>query len=257
MQHNSMSDKHIFSLHSPHLQPEQNLVIGASITILDNDLWHRIFNVLHLKEGEACILFNAPLVVHLDLERSQKKGFISGKITDIRTTEQQQPLIHLFQGLLKREAMEDCAYVAAQMGVSTMTAIITSKVHRSKFDAKDKERVEKIMIAACEQSKQFVKPTIQETCSLQDALKNLIHQKNSYNFFCDPDGASFFDCLQKVTSSSHDSVNIFVGPEGGFTSSERELLITNNVAPHALTKSILRSQEAVTVCLGAIRSVAR
>jgi 16S rRNA (uracil1498-N3)-methyltransferase len=253
-----MSDKHLFSLHSSSLQPEQRPSIGATITIKDNDLWHRIMNVLHLESGDRCIIFNAPLVIHITLAQPIKKGFVSGTIIDIQASAPQKPAINLFQGLVRRDAMEQCAYVAAQMGVTTIIPVLTSKTHRSKFDVKDKERLEKIMISACEQSKQFVSPLLHDACFLEDAFKTTISTNtHSYSFFCDPAGESFFNCLKKIASNTFDTINVFIGPEGGFTLQEREFLHTRHVVPHALTQSILRSQEAVTVCIGSIRSVVR
>jgi RsmE family RNA methyltransferase len=78
-----------------------------------------------------------------------------------------------------------------------------------------------------------------------------------FSLFCQPTGTPLFECLQNIMFHKYQAINVFIGPEGGFTQQEQDLLSTAQIVPCALTKSILRSQEAVAVSIGAIRCLAR
>ena len=251
-----MSEKHIFALHTTHLPSLQNLEAGISVLVPDFDLWHRIITVLHLSQGEECILFDDEKNIHLTLLASPKKGVIAGVAKAMEKITPIKPAIHLFQGILKREAFNDAMYLAAQMGACQVTPLVTQKVQRSWGGEKESERLYKVMIAACEQAKQFSIPVINKPVELS-ALSLPANDSKTLSLFCEPSGMPLLKCLQNIATQGYQTINIFIGPEGGFVQEEQELLKAGNIAPHALTTSILRSQEAVAVILGSIRSVAR
>lgn len=250
-----MSEKHIFAIHLSELPPLHALTIGTTLTLSDLECWHRINNVLHLRQGETCILFDGEKKLSLTLQASPKKGVVSGVIDAIEMTTPIKPALHLYQGLLKREAFNDVIYLAAQMGASSITPLITKKVQRAWGEKKEVERLQKVMIAACEQAKQYAIPVINQPVELSQ-LAIPPYSPDTFSLFCQPDGAGLFECLQSITTHHYQAINVFIGPEGGFVQEEQALLNTSQVKPCSLTPSILRSQEAVAVCLGAIRSVA-
>lgn len=251
-----MSDKHIFAIHTQQLPSLQTLEVGKSLLLPDPELWHRIINVLHLREAEEFIVFDHEKKLHLTLIACPKKGIIAGLINSVQTIAPIKPELHLFQGILKREAFNDVIYLAAQMGASSITPLITKKVQRTWGGQKEMDRLQKVMIAACEQAKQFTIPTINNPVEWAElSLPSSSHQ--TFSLFCQPSGSPFFESLQKIAKNSYNDINIFIGPEGGFTQHEEERLHSAQIVPCALTQSILRSQEAVAVSIGAIRCVGR
>jgi 16S rRNA U1498 N3-methylase RsmE len=132
-----MSEKHIFALHIHKLPAPHMLHADKPLILSDPDIWHRITNVLHLREGEECIIFDNEIKLHITLLSSPKKGIIAGTINSVETITPIKPKLSLFLGILKREAFNDALYLAAQMGATSITPLITQKVQRTWGQAKE------------------------------------------------------------------------------------------------------------------------
>jgi len=252
-----MSDKHTFALHTNQILPTpQATTAGDQLLLTDADAWHQAANVLRLEPGEVVTLFDGNTAATITIQ-ALKKGLITGVITTIETTQALTPTIHLYQGLLKKESFEAVAYCAAQMGATTITPVIGKKIHRMWYSPKDNERLIKIMIAACQQAKQFVLPTIQTPVTVEQLCGNL-QQANTTNILFEPDGKPLMQALTAINANPKTTTyGLILGPEGGFTDEERHQLDYVGADCYALTPTILRSIEAATVALGALRSVGR
>jgi len=249
-----MAEKHLFALFTPYLFADVDASsCGRPCVITDTDLWHRLSYVLRMPVGQEFIAFNGTKQLQLTLSRIHKKNAIECLINGVQFTAPLQPTIHVYQGVLKRDAMDAVAYFAAQMGATSLTPLITTKSQRSWGADKESERIKKVMVAACEQAKQFAIPTIQKAFSINEACAQL--PEKSLSLYCEPEGMPFYQALSTVVNVKPETIALFIGPEGGFTQEEEKLLRDQAVQCYALTPTILRSQEAVAVSLGAIRSV--
>ncbi|MBM3893887.1 16S rRNA (uracil(1498)-N(3))-methyltransferase [Candidatus Dependentiae bacterium] len=247
-----MSTAHTFALFSSRL-PAQ-IFPGTSISFIDHDNWLRITQVLRLTTGEKIIVFNEKLNAQLSLEAgtfTNKKHIITGIVTSINEQKPLAPAIHVVVGLTKREAFEDILYCSAQMGITSITPLLTKRIHRNWITEKDALRLKKIMIAGCEQGKQFVLPTLKQPHQLTDVLSEISHNA----FVCSPEGMPLLPILQKIDLEKPQEITLLFGPEGGFDQKETELITAAGITPLALCKSILRSQDAVQVIVGSLRSI--
>jgi len=250
-----MSDKHIFALYTNHTFPSHEYLGNNRLyTFTEADLWHRINHVLRIKQDEEIIIFDGTIKVHVRLLDNAKKNVISFTVLEAAQEHPLKPHIHLYQGLLRREALSDVAYLAAQMGVTSLTPVISAKAQRSWGGQKEADRLRSVMIAACEQAKQFTIPGINEPIEVS-ALPEHMKSINARSLYCEPEGQSLLHVLNDITQKKYTAINVCIGPEGGFTDQEQDILKNAGAACYALTPTILRSQEAVAVCIGAIRSV--
>lgn len=255
-----MTDKHIFALHTSVILPAvQTLSIGSHLMISDSDLAHRAFTVLRLGDGEDVIIFDNTLRIQLTIscKKTSKKNTLEGTIQDYACIRSLSPHITLYQGLLKRDAFEAVAYCAGQMGLFSLVPLISEKVQSKWAGGKEYERLHKIMIAGCQQGKQFAVPEITPPISFSQMLTAIDEQDIDVIYF-DHSGAQFFDMLQAVSRVQRQKISIVIGPEGGFTQEELGALRQQTGSKgYRLTPTILRSQDAAIVALGALRSVAR
>ncbi len=252
-----MSDKHLFALYAHKISENVLVKPGKQIVIADEALWHRVVHVLHLQADEEIVLFDGKVSVQLRLAAAPKKGTITGIVQSREDVIPLQPEITLYQSVLKREAFGDVAYYAAQMGVTAFVPVLTHKAHRGWGGEKEKERLRSVMISACEQSKQYALPEICDAIEFSALAQKTWDRASTISIYCDPAGKPLLEVLQSVASSQGKSINVFIGPEGGFTQTEVDQLVQNGATGCALTPSILRSQDAAVLSLGAIRSVAR
>jgi 16S rRNA (uracil1498-N3)-methyltransferase len=135
---------------------------------------------------------------------------------------------------------------ATELGVTKFLPIIFDRTVVRKIN---KKRLEKIVIEASEQSNRINVPTIEESQNLNNFLKtdsiNLIFTDlNSNNSKIDK---------SKLTDKP---VCIIVGPEGDFSESEREEILSfSGVQPIKINENILRSETAVISAISIINYV--
>lgn len=226
----------------------QNSTQKKQLSITEPELVHRIKNVLRLKPEESLTLFSSTHQVTARILSSEKKQIIV-TLEEMRELQPLSPAIHWLLPLLDREAYEHSLEQLTVMGAASITPIITEKSRRK--PAADFERTHRLLVAAAEQSKQFVIPTYKTPITLAEALTQTT---STLLLFCHPDGIPAQKAIEKIQTLKSTSMTCVMGPEGDFTAEERLLLKNAQGVPVALTKTILRSETALTVFLGILRS---
>jgi len=219
------------------------------------ELWQRITGIIRLQANEEIILFDEKINMLSNLD---SKTFVGKKkvFVNILSHEQNQkinPPIILFQGLTKKETFEDIAYSAAALGVSQIQPIISQKISKNWWTEKDSERIMKIMISACEQSKYFVPPTLNPPIKISE-ITQMLHDQN-FKICFDADGESIRKHCKPNSLTQKATIVALFGPEGGLSSDEIKTLTDSGFELLRLTPTILRSKEAATVGLGLLRSL--
>ena len=131
---------------------------------------------------------------------------------------------------------------ATELGVTKFLPIIFERTIVRKIN---KERLEKVIIEAAEQSNRITVPIIEEPQKLKNFLSNdmdlIFTDLNSANTKIDP---------KKLTTKPS---CVIIGPEGDFSEEEREeILKFNGVQPIKINENILRSETAVISALSII-----
>ena len=131
---------------------------------------------------------------------------------------------------------------ATELGVTKFLPIIFDRTVVRKIN---KERLEKVIIEAAEQSNRIHVPSIEEPQNLKDFLKN------------DMD-LIFTDLNSSNTEVNTESLSgkptcVVIGPEGDFSEEERlEILKFDGVQPIKINENILRSETAVISAISII-----
>ena len=157
--------------------------------------------------------------------------------------------------LLKREALEQAVYSLVELGVNDVQFVVTDKSQKELRPAARK-RLERIMIAAAEQSKNFSLPRIHDPLGFQDFMKTLQTQ-TAHKILFDSDGQPLWNVASIVRDADLADVVCMVGPEGALTEEEMHLAQTAGFILCCLTPTVLRSVQACSVGVGAIRSLLR
>ena len=132
---------------------------------------------------------------------------------------------------------------ATELGITKFIPIIFERTVVRKLN---KERLEKVIIEATEQSKRINIPALDDVTNLEDFLKssemNLIFTDlNSDNKKVD---------IEKL---SNKPVCIVVGPEGDFSENERDKILSfKDVQAIKINENILRSETAVISAISII-----
>ena len=252
--------------------------IEKSFFIQDKELVKRITSVLRLKTEDEIIFFDRKISLDSEII-SISKDKIEIKINKKFKIESIKPEINIFIGLLKKESFEEILYSCVELGATSITPLITEKIHKNWWSNKFKERFDKILISAAEQSKNFFIPELNEpiklsqlgsyfdtscfTIASQDTQYDRgplissdsvgIVSRNVITILLDVNGQSLFSTFNQVKDKS--TFNLIIGPEGDFSDSEKKLMKKNNFIFCKLTPTVLRSIQALNVGLGSFRAL--
>lgn len=222
----------------------------TEFTLNDEELVHHIRTVLRLTPGDICIVFSKHHCASATIVNFEKRAIVVST-TKIKENKELTPDIVVILPLLKRDALKQAVYNAAACGANTIVPVITEK-SRSDLSGHELERLEKMVIAAAQQSKQFAFPDI----LFKDTLTSRLDSITGYTFVhCDPSGQKLQDTIDQLKTSNAKKIALLVGPEGDFTEQEKNMIKEHAALVTQLTPTVLRAEDAVLVALGAIRSL--
>ena len=131
---------------------------------------------------------------------------------------------------------------ATELGVTKFLPIIFDRTIVRKIN---KERIEKVIIEAAEQSNRINVPSIEEPQNLKSFFDN-----NMDLIFTDLNSKNKKLDLKKLTENP---TCIIIGPEGDFSETEREQILSfKGVQPIKINENILRSETAVISAISII-----
>ena len=132
---------------------------------------------------------------------------------------------------------------ATELGVTKFLPIIFDRTIVRKIN---KERLEKVIIEAAEQSNRINVPSIEDPQSLKYFLSN----EKMDLIFTDLNSQNKKLNLEKLTSNPS---CVIIGPEGDFSEEERkQILAFEGVQPIKINENILRSETAVISALSIV-----
>ena len=212
---------------------------------LDKSQSHYLNKVMRVKEDEAFSLFNNNGEWEAKV-LSISKSIIKFKITkQLRQKENIKELWLAFSPI-KSNFQNFMIQKATELGVTKFLPIIFDRTIVRKIN---KERLEKIVIEASEQSNRINVPTVEESQSLNDFFKS-----NSVDLiFTDLNSNNSKIDKSKLTDRP---VCIVIGPEGDFSEAERgKILSYSGVQAIKINENILRSETAVISAISIINYV--
>ena len=208
---------------------------------LDKSQSHYVNKVMRVKVDEVFSLFNR------SGEWEAKILNISKSIVEFNITKklrQKENLKELWLAFspIKSNYFNFMIQKATELGVTKFLPIIFDRTIVRKIN---KERLEKIIIEAAEQSNRINVPTIEDSQNLEIFLKNKVDL-----IFTDLNSNNKKIDLEKLTVNP---TCVIIGPEGDFSEEERgKILSFTGVQPIKLNENILRSETAVISALSII-----
>ncbi len=212
---------------------------------LDKNQSHYLSKVMRVKENEVFSLFNK------EGEWEAKvlgifKNIVEFKIIkQLRQKETTKELWLAFSPI-KSNYQNFMLQKATELGVTKFLPIFFDRTIVRKIN---KDRIEKIVIEASEQSNRINVPIIEEAQDLNGFLK-----KNSMNLIFTDLNSN----IKKIDKSKFTDkpVCIIIGPEGDFSETEREKILSfKGVQPIKINENILRSETAVISAISIVNYV--
>src|SRR3990170_5841099 len=186
----------------------------SELTITDKEMVHQIKDVLRKNVGDFCILGDGKkkeAVARIEAIGKDEIKVSLGKI--VENASEPEIESHIFCAVLKKENFEFDVQKATEIGIRTVTPIITDRIVKTKLDI---SRLNKIAKEAAEQSGRGIVPTINEIKTLEEAVTEAKKLEKIYVFDMRGKKVHLLESMAK-------KVGCFIGPEGGFT--DEELLV--------------------------------
>ena len=209
---------------------------------LDKSQSHYVSKVMRIKENEVFSLFNSSGEWEAKIISISKSSVEFNITKQLRQKENLKELWLAFSPI-KSNYFNFMIQKATELGVTKFLPIIFDRTVVRKIN---KERLEKVIIEAAEQSNRINIPSIEEPKS----LKKFLDDKKMDLIFTDLNSKINKLDLKKLTNNPS---CIIVGPEGDFSETEREEILSyNGVQAIKINENILRSETAVISALSIV-----
>jgi 16S rRNA (uracil1498-N3)-methyltransferase len=239
-----------YDFRTPRLYVDAPLRVDAQVALAREQV-NYLFNVLRLERGSAVLVFNG-----LDGEwRASVSG--TGKRDSALEVEErlrEQPQANDLRFLfapLKHARLDYLVQKAVEMGAALLQPVITQHTQVARVNV---ERMRANVIEAAEQCGVLNIAEVMAPAPFAHAIEAL--PADTLLVFCDED-AEVKDPVAALTAAPpHRGLAIVIGPEGGFSENERQILLRRpNVVRLSLGPRILRADTAAVAALAVVQAV--
>ncbi|QSX78481.1 16S rRNA (uracil(1498)-N(3))-methyltransferase [Agrilutibacter solisilvae] len=230
---------------------EAPLRAGTELSLPEGPAAHLV-RVLRLEAGDACVLFNGdghdyPAKVVLATKRELRVAIGAAHAVD-----NESPLaITLLQGVARGEKMDLILQKSTELGVARFVPVWSQRSEVKLDEARTAKRLAHwrgVVGAACEQSGRARVPEVAPPLSLAAALEAL--PAGGTRLLLDPEAKNSPAGLTHAA----DGFVLAVGPEGGWSPLDRDMLVAAGFQGMRLGPRILRTETAGLAAIAALQA---
>ncbi len=227
----------------------QESIQQDSIIVTDESMLHQMGRVIRMNTGDKCIfLDNSGDEYFASVKNIEKKIGVFTIQEKRKGANAPKIKLTLIQAISKKpETFELILQKGTELGVFQFVPIIAEFCNRREL--LKRERLERIILEAAEQSERTTLPALYEPMNFTDALTKfkktaiLLHCRGELTHI-----KKYFDTNRDVTELA-----LFIGPEGGFSPGEISLAQEAGIPLLSLGNMILRTETAAIVAVGAVQ----
>ena len=228
---------------------------GSNRIFLKGTEHHHLSKVARIKPGERIWLFDdtgKQYAARVELIEQEKTHL---QIIEMEEKRVPKIRITLAQVVLKTKKMDLVIQKATELGAHVIVPIISDRTVVKIEDKQDKkiERWKRIMVEAAKQCGRSSVPAIQPPVDLDAFITG--GGKSKKLFLCERGGKFLRDILMYSHTEKMkipESIILLVGPEGGWTESEKQNIMENSYEAVSLGSLMLRSETAAIVSLAMV-----
>ena len=256
-------------------------IVGRE-TVLSGPLAHQVCRVLRMSPGERIVLLdNSGWEFETELRAVKPERVEGWVLTKRLASGEPRTKISLYQGVLKAARFEFVLQKTTELGVVEFIPTITARAVVGQLDAVRKKRArwERIIREAAEQSGRGRLPRLQEPMLFASAcaraqqtsglsllpweetqhgeglsLGQALREADPFtvNLFVGPEEG--FTAAESDLARHYGVrlVNLFIGPEGGFTQEEVDLAHQHDIPAVTLGERVLRAETAAVVAVAIV-----
>ncbi|QED23869.1 RsmE family RNA methyltransferase [Candidatus Deianiraea vastatrix] len=223
----------------------ENISHNSEEILIEDDEFHHIKNVMRIKNGQEIIVFNNEIEFLCTVLDIQKKSIIVKVVKNTSKTEKKSN-IYLMPCIVKGDKMSEIFDIAVQFAVCQIQPIISQNSHVKDINIK---RMEAVMQTSLKQSSGMLKSEICNPVKFADIV-NIITEKDCIIY---GDLSKNTIKINSINMQSYNKIFALIGPEGGITKDEYQILQTiKNSFGISLSSRILRAENATCAILANI-----
>lgn len=228
-----------------------------------------VVKVLRYQPGHSLILFDGKGGRYeAIIKEIGKDGSVVGSLTGtLHRSEERAPVeIILYQALLKSSHWDWVLEKGTELGVSLFAPVVTPRtvvlLHEAEKAKAKAERWSRVIMAAAKQCNLTNIPAIKEPVEYRDAIKMAASDPKALTLLAweGLNGATAgegirLDLREADQARGHDSlrINLFIGPEGGFSDDEVDLAESLGATIFGLGSRIMRADTAALAAVSLLQ----
>ena len=209
-------------------------------TLSESDYTH-ITKVLRLAAGDRITVFDTESTEYEGTITHLSPGTIALKVYNTRLLQTEPGLeLNLFQAILKGNRMDGIISQATQLGVSGIFPVVSERTQVRSTAKVD--RWNKIARESTKQCGRVTPPVVSKPVDFRDSFG--VKKQSEMKIILYENQDELLRDYMDSFSRPANSVNVYVGPEGGFSESEIILASGKGYTALGLGKRILRTETA-------------
>jgi len=229
-------------MHRFFVTPER--IDGNKVSIKGKQAY-QISRVLRMKPGdEITVLDNSGVEYRVKLATVNEEHTTGDIVHSAPCLNEPSLQIHLYQALLKSNKFDLILQKCTEIGIASFTPIICERSISRDVSTTRISRWQTIIVEAAEQSHRARMPQLHPLISFTKACDSVTGIS-----LLAWEGERATALKIALPAQTPDSINIFIGPEGGFSFQEVEFARSKGITPVTLGKRILRAETAALVAI--------
>lgn len=212
------------------------------------DRAHYVTRVLRQRRGSALLCFDGRGTAWRAALEDDRPRSAAVRLLDVADRQAEpEPRLHLVQGLLKGNSMDQVMQKATELGVTDLWPIQALRTNVSEDAQRQQRRLvhwQRVIESACEQCGQLHLPVLHEP----RALPAFLQEAPAANLILLSPGAA-----PLPVSLPLEPLALLIGPEGGWTEEESVLAQNAGAVLRGLGALVLRAETAPLAALAAVR----
>ena len=207
---------------------------------------HHLARVLRLKIKDEVVVFNGEGGEYrCVIESIDKKSVTVLPLSFSEANRTSEPVIHLGLAVLKNDVMDRALSRATELGAQIITPVIAdNSTVAHKIIHKRQAHWQQVVLSACEQCGLNLPPTLMPPITLLSWLQT---STGTTKLIALGDGDRF------EPTSRTGSIDLAIGPEGGFAQHELEAARQSNFTPVRFGPRVLRAETAPVAAISTLR----
>ncbi|MGM9567945.1 MAG: 16S rRNA (uracil(1498)-N(3))-methyltransferase [Clostridia bacterium] len=234
-----------FYIHKNDVQEHRLTVTG--------EVCHHISRVLRMRTGDFLRFSDNENYYYEGVITEITKDHLNVNIERVFPIDDEPRLsVTLIQCLPRGDKMDQILQKATELGVKRVIPVESenSQIRLKNKKAEKQNRWQKIAASAAEQCGRGVIPVVETPCALSEALKQY---EEKAILFCyeQEENNSFRETAERMKSETSE-IALVIGPEGGFSSVEAEMILAAGGRSVTMGRRILRTETAGPTALAVL-----